>query len=146
MSSGNKLDTRDYEIIKILKDDAKRSLRDIGREVRLSASSVRNRITRLQNMGIIRRFTVDIDYRLLGYEIQVLVLITCRPGKSEEIYRRLREYEEVHKVFWTSGPANVVCLVRVRNMSELSQFVTQQLESFDGVEAIESMFLMPDPK
>ncbi len=141
-----KIDARDLKIIRLLREDSRRSLRNIAKEVKLSAGSVRNRIARLMDIGIIRRFTIDIDYRRLGYDIHVLVLVTSRPGKSEEIYHQLQEYEEVHQVYWTSGPANVVCLVRVHNMAELSRFLSQELQRLKGVESVESMFLMPEPE
>ena len=112
----------------------------------MSPSSVRNRIERLVERGYVKRFTVDVDYRRMGYEIQVIVLITSRPGSSEQIYKRLQTFEEVFKVYWTSGPANFVCIVRVRDMTELSLFMTSQLERLEGVERVESMFLMPEPQ
>ena len=141
-----KIDARDLKIIRLLREDARRSLRNIAKEVKLSAGSVRNRIARLMEMGIIRRFTIDVDYRRLGYDIHVLVLVTSRPGRSEEIYHRLQQYEEVHQVYWTSGPANVVCVVRVHNMAELSRFLSQEVEKLEGIESVESMFLMPEPE
>ncbi|MFW9851267.1 MAG: Lrp/AsnC family transcriptional regulator [Candidatus Thorarchaeota archaeon] len=96
--------------------------------------------------GFVKRFTVDVDYRKMGYEIQVIVLITSRPGSSEQIYKNLQSFKEIFKVYWTSGPANFVCIVRVHDMTELSQFMTGQLERLEGVERVESMFLMPEPK
>ena len=96
-------------------------------------------------IGVIKRFTVDVDYRKLGYEIQVLVMITAKPGSSERLYRKLCDYEEVAEVFWTAGPANFVCVVRVKDMTQLSQFMTTELERLDSVEKVETIFLMPGP-
>ena len=146
MGTDEKPDEYDIRIIRNLQENARRSLRDIAKDVEMAASSVRNRIEKLVDRGLIKRFTVDVDYRKMGYEIQVIVLITCRPGSSEEIYKILRSLEEIYKVYWTSGPANFVCVVRVRDMTELSRFMTGQLEKLKGVERVESMFLMPEPQ
>ena len=146
MGTIDKPDDNDRTIIDILRRNARSSLRDIAKVVKMSPSSVRNRIERLVERGLIKRFTVDLDYRKMGYEIQVIVLITSRPGSSEEIYKALQSFTEIFKVYWTSGPANFVCIVRVQNMNELSQFMTGQLEKLKGVERVESMFLMPDPE
>ncbi|MHA2423352.1 MAG: Lrp/AsnC family transcriptional regulator [Candidatus Thorarchaeota archaeon] len=144
MDTVDKPDDNDRTIIDILRKNARSSLRDIAKIVGMSPSSVRNRIERLVERGFVKRFTVDIDYRKMGYEIQVIVLITSRPGSSEEIYRALQTFDEIFKVYWTSGPANFVCIVRVHDMTELSLFMTSRLEKLEGVERVESMFLMPE--
>ncbi len=145
MGTTEKIDARDRKIIAILTRNARSSLREIAKEVNLSPSSVRNRMSRLLDKGFIERYTVDIDYRKLGYEIQVIVLITSKPGSSEGIYGALKGFQQITRIFWTSGPANFICIVRVRDMAELSQFMTVSLEKLEGVERVESMFLMPNP-
>ncbi len=138
-------DENDIKIIGMLQENARSSLRDIAKVVNMSPSSVRNRIEKLVERGLIKRFTIDVDYRKMGYDIQVIVLITSRPGSSEEIYHALQSLPEISNVYWTSGPANFVCIVRVQDMTRLSQFMTGQLEKLAGVERVESMFLMPEP-
>ena len=139
----DRVDDNDKIIIEMLRDNARSSLRDIAKVVEMSPSSVRNRIEKLLERGLIKRFTIDVDYRKMGFEIQVIVLITSRPGSSESLYKALQSFEQISKVYWTSGPANFVCLVRVHDMNELSFFLTTELEKLEGVERVESMFLMP---
>ena len=143
MGSSERVDDNDITIIDMLRDNARSSLRDIAKVVDMSPSSVRNRIEKLLERGLIKRFTIDVDYRKMGYEIQVIVLITSRPGSSEALHRSLQSFEQISNVYWTSGPANFVCLVRVHDMNELSLFLTTELEKLEGVERVESMFLMP---
>ena len=146
MGLSEKVDDNDRKIISILSKNARSSLRDIAGVVNLSPSSVRNRMERLVELGVIKKYTLDVDYRKLGYEIQVIVLITSKPGSSETLYKTLSQSDKITKVFWTSGPANFICIVRVNDMKELSDFMTGDLEKLEGVERIESMFLMPEPE
>jgi len=143
MGSNERVDDKDKVIIGMLRKNARSSLRDIAEVVEMSPSSVRNRIENLVKNGLIKRFTVDVDYRKMGYEIQVIVLITSRPGSSEVLYRSLLDFKQISDVYWTSGPATFVCLVRLQDMNELSQFLTTKLERLEGVERVETMFLMP---
>ncbi|MFW9921302.1 MAG: Lrp/AsnC family transcriptional regulator [Candidatus Thorarchaeota archaeon] len=143
MGSNERVDDNDKIIIDMLRENARSSLRDIAKIVEMSPSSVRNRIEKLIDRGLIKRFTIDVDYRKMGYDIQVIVLITSRPGSSENLYKSLQSFEQISRVYWTSGPANFVCLVRVHDMHELSRFLTTHLEKLEGVERVESMFLMP---
>nr|WP_228841744.1 Lrp/AsnC family transcriptional regulator [Haloarcula sp. CBA1127] len=69
------LDETDIEILKLLSHDARRSYTDIAKEVDLSDPAVADRIERLQDAGVINRFTVDIDRTQLGAGAQIFVQV-----------------------------------------------------------------------
>jgi Lrp/AsnC family leucine-responsive transcriptional regulator len=142
----DRTDEKDKQIIDILSKNARISLRDIKKQVNLSPSSIRNRMEQLVNTGVIRRYTVDIDFTKMGLDIQVLVLITTRPGTSKELYNMLKNHKQVSEVLRTAGPANFIIRVRAKDISDLTQFITRELEDLEGVERIETMFILPDEK
>jgi len=144
MDSMDRVDDKDLQIIEILSSNARISLRDVKKKVDLSPSSIRNRMERLVEIGVIKRYTVDIDYRKMGFDIQVLVLMTAKPGTSRDLYSRLSKYEQVSEVLRTAGPANFILRVRVKDIADLTHFITGELERLEGVERIETMFILPD--
>ncbi|MFX1580288.1 MAG: Lrp/AsnC family transcriptional regulator [Promethearchaeota archaeon] len=143
MGMTEKIDGNDLRIIEMLTENARSSLREIAAVVNLSPSSVRNRMERLVDIGIIKRYTLEVDHRKLGYEIQVIVLITSKPAESDRLFIALKGYNQIYEVLRTSGPANFICMVRVRNITELTKFITGELEKLNGVERIETMFILP---
>ncbi len=143
MVTTDRIDDNDRKIIKILTSNARISLRDIKKKVDLSPSSIRNRMERLVSLGVIKNYTVDVDHQKLGYEIQVVALITSRPAESDMLCKALSKYDEISEVLRTSGPANFICMIRVRNISELTKFITCELEKLNGVERIETMLILP---
>ena len=72
------MDLTDRKIIEILKRDSKVSLSYISDSVNLSTPSVRERINKMKDMGIIKKYTIDIDYKTLGYDIDVLIDIVIK--------------------------------------------------------------------
>jgi Lrp/AsnC family leucine-responsive transcriptional regulator len=98
---------------------------------------------RLVNIGVIKRYTLDVDYRKIGYDIQVLALITSKPSESDTLCQALSKFDAITEVLRTSGPANFICMVRVQNIGELTKFITCELEKLNGVERIETMFVLP---
>jgi Lrp/AsnC family leucine-responsive transcriptional regulator len=146
MGSMDRTDEKDKQIIDILSENARISLRDIKKKVDLSPSSIRNRMEQLVNSGVIRKYTVDIDFTKMGLDIQVFVLITTRPGTSKELYSMLKNHKQVSEVLRTAGPANFIIRVRAKDISDLTQFITRELEDLEGVERIETMFILPDEK
>lgn len=143
MGMTEKLDPKDLRIIEMLTKNARTSLREMAVVVDLSPSSIRNRMERLVDTGVIKKYTLDIDHRKLGYEVQVIVLITSKPAESNRLFAALKGYIQIYDVLRTSGPANFICMVRVRNITELTKFITNELERLNGVERIETMFILP---
>ena len=121
MAMMDKIDENDRKIIEILSQDARISLREIKKKVDLSPSSIRNRMERLVNLGVIKRYTLDVDYRKLGYDIQVLALVTSKPSESETLCQTLSKYEEICEVHRTSGPINFICMIRVKDINDLKE-------------------------
>ncbi|MGY5855623.1 MAG: Lrp/AsnC family transcriptional regulator [Candidatus Thorarchaeota archaeon] len=138
-----KIDDNDLRIIEMLTKNARISLREIAAEVNLSPSSIRNRMERLVDLGVIKRYTLELDHRKLGFEVQVVVLITSTPGESDNLYHTLSKYSEITNVLRTSGPASFICMVQVRDIPQLALFITGELEKLNGVERIETMFILP---
>jgi DNA-binding Lrp family transcriptional regulator len=143
MGMTERIDENDLRIIEMLTKNARISLREIAAVVNLSPSSIRNRMERLVNLGVIKRYTLELDHRKLGFEVQVIVLITSKPGESDSLYRTLSTYTEISKVLRTSGPANFICMAQVKDITKLAKFITNELEKLPGVERIETVFILP---
>jgi Lrp/AsnC family leucine-responsive transcriptional regulator len=103
------LDETDMEILGLLVRDARRSWADIADRVDLSAPAVADRVERLQEMGVVRRFTVDVDRSQLGGGVPVLVDLAVEDGAVRE---RLRGADAVEHVFATAE-GRLVCVARV---------------------------------
>ncbi|KZX49091.1 MULTISPECIES: AsnC family transcriptional regulator [Haloarcula] len=96
------LDETDIEILRLLSHDARRTYTEIAEKVDMSGPAVADRIERLQDAGIINRFTVDIDRTQLGAGAQVFVQVD--PGNNFDSLRtRLDESDAVEHVMVTAG-------------------------------------------
>lgn len=108
------LDDTDRRIMGLLLDDARRSWRDIADVVDLSPPAVADRVERLEDLGVIRGFTVDIDRSKLRGGVPVLVDIDLAlDADVDAVSDRLAAEEAVEHVF-TTAEGSVVCHVRVR--------------------------------
>ena len=82
-------DTIDIKIIKILSDNARTSASSIATEIGMSPPSVSERIKRLTETGIIRKFTIELNPELIGYPFSAIVRIKPLPGKIHILQQRL---------------------------------------------------------
>lgn len=98
----DELDEIDMEVLRLLMDDARRPYSAIADSVGLSAPAVSNRIDRLQEAGVIRRFTLDVDRSQLRGGVPVLVTVEVVPDAVERVREDLRESGAVEHLFVTA--------------------------------------------
>lgn len=85
------MDRTDKKIVEILADDASISSTEIGRLVNLSVPAINKRIQKLQNDGVIQRFTIITDAKKAEKTIMAFVFIVMQYGDS---IKSLLEYAE----------------------------------------------------
>lgn len=98
----DELDEIDMEVLRLLMDDARRPYSAIADEVGLSAPAVSNRIDRLQEAGVIRRFTLDVDHSQLRGGVPVLVTLDVVPAALERVRDELRGAGAIEHLFTTA--------------------------------------------
>lgn len=117
------LDTIDRKIIEVLLVDARISIRELANKVKLSPPSVSERMERLQERGIIRRFTVDIDTASLGYELQALVRIKPLPGKLNVVQKLIEDIPEFSECSKVTGNDCFIARLHVFTIGQLDEII-----------------------
>jgi DNA-binding Lrp family transcriptional regulator len=108
------LDETDLEILQLLLSDARRPYSEIAEVVGLSAPAVSERVDRLQEVGIINRFTLDVDHSQLREGIPVLLTLELAPGGPDAapVAETLLNADAVEHVF-TTAEADLVVYARI---------------------------------
>jgi Lrp/AsnC family transcriptional regulator, leucine-responsive regulatory protein len=94
-------DDRNVELLRLLRENPRMGTSELARHVGMSAPAVRERVLRLEEAGIIRGYTVEIDPAALGYPICAFVRVRPAPGRLPqvaELARRLPQVVECHRV------------------------------------------------
>jgi DNA-binding Lrp family transcriptional regulator len=93
------LDSVDRRILYHLQRDARRvSSSDIGEKLGLSPSTIRTRLNKLEDSGIVRGYHVDIDYELAGYPLYTKIVCTARVPDRDDLANRARDVRGVTAV------------------------------------------------
>ena len=85
----------DIQIINLLKINARSSFAEIGRKIGLSPSSVRERIQKLEDLGVIKSFSIQVDHTLIGNGLEVFILLKIFDGKLKYILSEIDSFQEV---------------------------------------------------
>jgi Lrp/AsnC family leucine-responsive transcriptional regulator len=123
------LDERDLEIVAALQEDARATYADVAQRVGLSASSVHDRVRKLEQAGVIRGYRAIVDPDALGLLITALVAATpLDPQQPDDLPDRLADFPEVEDCFSVAGEANYILKVRTRTTGDLEDLIRRLRE------------------
>ncbi|MEZ3116609.1 AsnC family transcriptional regulator [Halobaculum sp. MBLA0147] len=105
------LDETDVSILRLLAEDGRRSYSEIGEVVDLTPPAVSDRVTRLEDAGVIRQFTIDVDRSTLRSGTPVLVRVEPEPDARAAVRERLLAADAAEHVF-TTAEGEVVVFAR----------------------------------
>jgi len=123
------LDDTDLEILSLLAADARRPFSEIGDRVGLSGPAVSDRVTRLEEAGVINGFTLDLDRTKLRAGVPVLVDAELQSDSLDAARDRLHDADAVEHVFLTAdGDLRFYARVEGRNVRE---WITRLFDGLD---------------
>ena len=123
-----KLDDLDIDILRSLNENARKSFRDIAKELHVSLTTVSNRVKAMEKNSIIQGYMPVVDATKLGYDIMVVIGIKVIHGKIVETERDLAKEEGVFAVFDSTGEWDAIVMARFHNRGELNTFVKKVLD------------------
>lgn len=130
------VDYIDKAIIGILEINARSSFAAIGREIGLSTSSVRERVNRLEEIGVIKSYNIKVDYSLLGLGIKTIIIIKAHNGKLKSLSKKIMEFKEVKNVQSIMGEYNLHVVAYFKDIPHMQAFLDQLLPYGDTVTMI----------
>lgn len=112
------LDRADCAILRILQENARESFAEIGKQVGLSATSVAERIRRLESAGAIERYGAQLNAAKLGYPVTAFVL--ARPnGPDARFVKVARERPEILECYRVTGEFSFIARAVLKDVSHL---------------------------
>jgi DNA-binding Lrp family transcriptional regulator len=135
------MDTTDEAILAALRDDARASLSDLAAALRLSRTTVRARLARLQQSGEILGFTVVTRSDVRADPVRGLMMIEIEGRGADRITRTLAGMAALRAVHSTNGRWDVIVEIGTKTLEEFDE-VLARIRKLDGVVASETSLLL----
>ena len=123
------------KILNILEKNSRTPYIKIAEKLGVTETAVRKRVRKMENMGVIRGYNVDIDPRKLGYEVDALIGLDAKPEHYTDVVEKLKEMKGVRGLYSSSGDHMFMIECWFRNSKELRAFA-KKLKSIKGVTRI----------
>ncbi len=116
-----KFDAVDLMILRELRDDCKRPMRELAQKLRMHPNTLLQRIKRLEKSKLIRHYHADIDYKDLGYDMHAMVLIRIKRSglEDEKLLHDVASLPEVESLYAITGGADCVATIKAKNRDDL---------------------------
>jgi len=135
------LDKIDLKLLEILEQDSRVPYRDLASRFNVSVATICNRIKKLEELGVIKKFVAQINYEKLGYNIRALVGVTVDPKTLYETLAGFQKMECVKKIYEVAGRYDFVLEVLAKDTTDLRILLTEKMSSIIGVQRTETMVI-----
>ncbi|RJN32480.1 Lrp/AsnC family transcriptional regulator [Nesterenkonia natronophila] len=128
----HELDHIDRRLLELLRNDARMTNQALSENLGVAPSTCLARVKALQQAGVIRRFTVEVDPRALGRGIEALISVRLRPGARQQMAafgETLKNVPEVTQYFFVGGMDDFLIHVTARDTDHIRQFVLEHLSA-----------------
>ncbi|MGC6403577.1 MAG: Lrp/AsnC family transcriptional regulator [Flavobacteriaceae bacterium] len=139
-----KLDEVDHQILDILIDNTRVPFTDISKKLLISAGTVHVRVKKMEEAGIIRGSSLNLDYIKLGYSFIAYVGIFLeKTSRTQDVLVNLRNMPFVTVAHITTGKFNIFCKVRARDTKHAKDIIFS-IDDIDGVSRTETMISLEE--
>ncbi|MCR8853720.1 Lrp/AsnC family transcriptional regulator [Lysinibacillus fusiformis] len=110
-------------ILKELKKDSRISMSELGRRVHLSAPAVRERVRHLEEQQVIRKYTLDINSKALGFPIEAIIEATIKNNRYADFKEHILTFTNVDFCYRISGETCFLLKAHFQSFSDVEQFI-----------------------
>jgi DNA-binding Lrp family transcriptional regulator len=130
------LDGKDFHILEALKENSRKSIKEIAKETGIPRTTVFDRIKKLRKEKVIKKFTLIPDYERLGLEAMAFILIEFNPVKGvsqRNVAKEIAKLKGVLEVHLISGEWDILVKARAKSMHEIGSLIIDKMRTIKGV-------------
>jgi len=142
-----KLDDIDLKILNIIQGDARVPISKLAKQVGLSPPSVHERISKLEERGVIAGYVAALDAKKLGKSLTAFIGITLDRTccKDEDVIDTLKIIPEVQEVHRIAGEEDLLLKVKTEDTSALEKMLINEVTRIKGVAKTRTMIALSSP-
>lgn len=134
------MDAMDAKLLDLLRDNARESFVNLAKQLNTSEGTIRARVKRLQDDGVIRKFTL----RTAGSNIKTIIEIEVeRNVNCSEISSKIANWPEISEVYEISGEHDILVIAEAANTAQLNE-VIEKIREFPEVKSTRSRLILKE--
>lgn len=131
------IDKKDQVLLAELKKNARESTKKLATKMKSPRSTIRDRIKKMVNNGVIKSFTIQLDYKKIDLPTTVFVFLSVTPNSNiqhRQLASRIAKIPGVYDVYMITGDYDLLIKVRGKSIEDIGKIVIDKLRVLPGVE------------
>ncbi len=134
------IDHLDDKIIDILKKDSRKPFVEIANELNVSEGTIRSRVKKLFEDGVIQSFTIKTSSKNVKAIIEVKIDVNVN---TSDIASRISRFDGVSEVYEVTGEEDIVAIIDVTSSPQLNDII-EQIRRFDNVQSTRTRLILKE--
>jgi Lrp/AsnC family transcriptional regulator, regulator for asnA, asnC and gidA len=141
----DQLDDLDQKILTILLQDGRTPYAEIGKLLHVSPGTVHVRIKKLTELGVIIGNHIEVDYKLLGYDIcSFLGIYLEKSSYYNKVASELKKLPEVVSAHYTTGNYSIFAKLICKDTQHLRDILSNKIQSIEGIQRTETFISLEE--
>jgi DNA-binding Lrp family transcriptional regulator len=115
------------KILKSLNEDARKSFRDVAKEIGTSTTTIYNNVKKMEKSGVLEGYVPAVNEELLGYNHTAVIMLRIAQGKTQAVYDIVVKYREVREIYDVTGEWDTVLVCFFKTRQDLDVFLKDRL-------------------
>jgi DNA-binding Lrp family transcriptional regulator len=144
-----KIDEKDKELLSVLQENCKLSLREISQLIKMRETTTFARIKRLEKAGVIKEYRAILNPKAVGKNVLAFVLIKYDPSfgfTQREVAEKISKLPEIQEVHIIAGDWDMIAKVREKDVESLGKVVLDKIREIEGVKETVSLIVFESIK
>lgn len=138
-----KLDATDRQLLQLLQEDGRMTIKELSNQLNLSTTPVFERIKKLEKNGVIDRYMAVLNPDKLGKKLTAFAHISIKDHAKELVesfVEKVVSFPEVQEFHYVSGASDFMIKVLVADMEQYNHFIMKKLSTVPNIGKVESLF------
>jgi len=141
----SEIDNLDIQILSILMKNATTPYTEIAKELIVSGGTIHVRMKKLEEMGVIKGASLEVDPQKLGYDITAFLGIFLEKGSQyNEAVRQLKTVKEIVELHYTTGSWSIFAKIVCHDTTHLREVLNEQIQSVKGIQRTETFISLEE--
>lgn len=139
------LDKKDLEILKLLQQNARITIKEISGKIHLSTTPVHERIKRMEESGVIKQYVTLVNHEKVKKGLMVICYVSLKQHSKNagvKFIKTIHELNEVVECFSISGEFDFMLKVICEDMNSYYDFHVNKLSEIENMGHVQSIFVM----
>ncbi|HEY0244789.1 MAG TPA: Lrp/AsnC ligand binding domain-containing protein [Mucilaginibacter sp.] len=141
----SEIDNLDIQILSILMKNATTPYTEIAKELIVSGGTIHVRMKKLEELGVIKGASLEVDPQKLGYDITAFLGIFLEKGSQyNDAVKQLKTVKEIVELHYTTGSYSIFAKIICHDTTHLREVLNEQIQGVKGIQRTETFISLEE--